>query len=577
LSAIGAPTALAGDDSDVAGMAVDTPAAPPTALAPATQAPEQADPVSPEPAPVAPAPADPAPVQPTPAPSNPAPANPAPSHTAPANPAPVDATPAPSGHPALESRPAPTPTSVGPEPAGAGSSTDMSRAGTEAITPDSEDEADESSPSEPASDDGPRAVIAVSHNRSMVFQVVWQVQQGCRIYCHGTSQSQSMTQWSSTAQTASATAEGRRSADPASTSSAALARNESITIQFAWQMQIGCVAFCYETSQTQVASQWAQTTQTAAAVGDVEAWAENLSETLQFLWQIQRGCEQECHGVQQSQTASQGTSTIQSATGTAASEDASVLIMGPDGVVGVPGWVVALATNVGATIETVYQYQEAACLEHCDGGAQTQVAVQKASTDQEATALASVAPPAERPLAEQAPVEEPPATKPSAGPTKPGAPNPAAVVTAGTAAPAPINGGPLTPGKIRVLLRRATLIQVVRDEDDRSAGDAVPRTSGGAPLSPSGASFASFSSPALPVPLPTSTSHTDASPRTGVRTIATGSAHRLPSFSLGSRLDVADAHRGFRWLAILVAAAALGLLLALGSAARRAPLTRPAP
>ena len=327
---------------------VPDPAAP-AGAAEATPPAQPAAPAPPVPAPVGPAPSEPAPAEP--APSEPVPAEPAPSEPPPAEPAPAEPAPSrPSRPPVPDATPAPLP------PAG--------NAGAVAEPPARDAEAprlDEPGSQTPVS----QGTLAGGQNRSTVIQVVWQVQQGCRTHCQGTSQSQSVAQWSSTSQTATGVSGRDQTGASGSDHSAAYALNESLTIQFAWQTQIGCVAFCYETSQEQTASQWADTTQTAAAEAALEAWAENLSETLQFVWQLQEGCAYECYGVYQSQSSGQGQSTNQSAEATVRSgSDGTQLALGPDGVIVLPGWLVALANNVGATIQTIYQYQEASCLEH---------------------------------------------------------------------------------------------------------------------------------------------------------------------------------------------------------------------
>ena len=304
-----------------------------------------------------------------------------------------------------------------------------------------------------------------------MFQVVWQVQQGCRTHCQGTSQSQSVAQWSSTSQTATGVSGRDHSSASGSDHSAAYALNESLTIQFAWQTQIGCVAFCYETSQEQTASQWADTTQVAAAEADLEAWAENLSETLQFVWQLQEGCAYECYGAYRSQSSEQGQSTNQSAEATVRSgSDGTQLALGPDGVIVLPGWLVALANNVGATIQTIYQYQEANCLEHCDGDAQLQEAVQRAVVNQVATAivLAGQAPP---------PSEPPPG---GAAPSPPPAPAKAALALADPgeppdAAPETLRQARLAAEMLILDLREAKLV--------RHAEGGVPAPLSGAPAS----------------------------------------------------------------------------------------------
>ena len=441
--AISAPAALAGDDSDLAAPPVDaassapeTPVPPPTPSepAPAELAPAETPPAQPDPpAPAEPAPADPPPA--APAPTEPPPPTPSPSDAAPPSSGSTD--PAPSGPGAASpapSEPAPaepaSPGSASQRPVPAAQQDSGSDAESEATTPDDTPE-DGTVPDEPGSDGETQEVIAVAHNRSIVFQVVWQVQEGCRTHCYRTSQSQSVIQWSSTTQTATATAGGNDSAPGGS----AAAQNEGITIQFVWQLQIGCVAFCYETSQTQSAEQWAETLQAAIAQGELEAWAENFSETLQYVWQIQEGCQEECYGVSQTQTISQTQSTTQTAAATAGGDDpVTMIVLGPDGVVVLPGWLVALAENQGATIQTIYQHQRAICLEYCEGDVQLQQAIQEALTKQEAIAIAWVGPmPVDEPLAEEPPPAQPPVGQPApAGPSTPAAPT----ASASSSAPA---------------------------------------------------------------------------------------------------------------------------------------------
>ena len=397
-------------------------------MEPAPVEPAPSEPASVEPAPVEPAPSEPAPVEPTPAepaPSEPAPAKPAPSEPAPAKPAPAEPAP---------SEPAPV------EPA----------------APDGHDDSGTPEHEEPEPEpEASQGTAASGRNRSTVFQVVWQVQQGCRTYCYGTSQSQSVAQWSSTTQTATAVSNGNQTAASGPGGSAAHAANESLTIQFAWQMQIGCVAFCYETSQVQTASQWAQTTQTAVAEAGLEAWAENLSETLQFVWQLQEGCAHECYGVSQYQSSQQGQSTNQSARATArGGGDGTMLALGPDGVIVLPGWLVALANNLGATIQTIYQYQEASCLDRCEGGAQIQEAAQRALVEQVAAAIAG-APPASEP---------PPGGTTPPAPQTPGRSTPAPAPTTAAARTAP--GEPPVGPETR---RQARLVAELLIEDLREA------------------------------------------------------------------------------------------------------------
>ena len=72
----------------------------------------------------------------------------------------------------------------------------------------------------------------------------------------------------------------------------ATAVNQSSTLQLVWQVQLGCVAFCWDTSMSQSAWQDAQTTQTATA--DLAARALNIAETIQYIWQLQEGCAIKC-------------------------------------------------------------------------------------------------------------------------------------------------------------------------------------------------------------------------------------------------------------------------------------------
>ncbi len=262
-------------------------------------------------------------------------------------------------------------------------------------------------PAEPEPEPAEPSASATAHNQSEVWQAIFQVQQGCRSNCQGTSQSQSATQVAETIQ--SATAIGGGTGSPSN----ATALNESTTGQFIWQVQLGCVAFCYGTSQSQTASQWAQTTQNATALADGNAQAHNVGSVMQEIWQLQFGCEVECHGTSQTQSSTQRQSTNQSATATSetwgawTSGNAESLL---------PAWLIALAENLGITIQTVWQYQEAACLEDCVSDTQAQEAAQRAFTSQVARALAGVPPPEPpAPTVEQPPAQAPPAVASIAG------------------------------------------------------------------------------------------------------------------------------------------------------------------
>jgi hypothetical protein len=334
-----------------------------------------------DPLPVNPPPADPPPVDPPPV-------DPPPAQSPPVQPPPASQPAA--GPPAVDGPDGPAPVQPGSPPGG-------------------------SSDHEP---DG-QGNHSAAENVSRVIQAVWQVQQGCRTHCYGTSQTQRSVQASETTQSATAIS------GESGGGSSAQARNESSTIQFVWQMQIGCVAFCFHTSQSQEASQQAYTTQEAVAQSALTAWAENLAETVQYVFQTQQGCEHECHGVTQHQSSTQGQTTSQSATATALGDVGAGFY--------VPDWLIAYAQNIGATIQMIYQYQEALCLEHCTGDAQLQEASQHAVTDQDAVALAAPPVPAEPPPGEEPPVEQPPPTGPSVAPEArtPAAPSVAATASVG--------------------------------------------------------------------------------------------------------------------------------------------------
>jgi hypothetical protein len=263
---------------------------------------------------------------------------------------------------------------------------------------------------------GEAPVLTVAQNLSMVFQVLWEVQEGCQSHCYATSQLQSALQEASTSQYAEAAG-----------ATAAEAGNSSTTVQFLWQYQVGCVAFCYDTSQAQVALQTADTTQVAVALAGLTALAQNIAETLQFAWQTQVGCAHECHGASQSQSLAQ-TQTISQVAAAA-----PIMVPVAAGPGELPMWLIALAANLGATIQTIYQLQEAACLTECTGDTQTQLAAQSAMTTQLAVAGRGEPPPAPPVETEHEPPADPPATLPGQAPE---ADAPAAGTAAGPARPA---------------------------------------------------------------------------------------------------------------------------------------------
>jgi hypothetical protein len=406
--AVGVPAALAGEtpgSGDPAADAAQTTSTPPPSASPPADPPAvgsppadtpsgdpppadapAADPPSGDPPPADAPPADPPSGDPPPAdapPVDPPPAADSPPADAPATDPPAADPPGPAGPPADSSPGDPPPTqSPSGEPSGPPSG-----------TPSSGDAPTEETPAQPAPPPGGNH--AAAQNQSRVIQAVWQVQRGCRTHCHGTSQTQRADQLSRTNQRATAI-----SGESDGGGSSAQARNESSTIQFVWQMQIGCVAFCFHTSQSQEASQQSYTTQEADAQSALAAWAENIAETVQLVFQFQQGCEYECHGVTQHQSSTQGQTTSQSANADALGDGVGFFL--------VPDWLVAYAQNIGATIQLIYQYQDALCLEYCMGDAQLQEAIQQALTDQNAVALAAPPEPAVPPTGEQPPGGEPP-------------------------------------------------------------------------------------------------------------------------------------------------------------------------
>jgi hypothetical protein len=372
----------------------------------------------------------------------PAPTEPPPT-TEPAPPAPAPSDPASTQPPVVQSDDPPS-EQIPTLPQGDGHATynepaptgDPAPAPAESVAPESQDE---SAP--PAPDGGPGSdepsqptTGAVAQNVSTVLQAIWQFQVGCRTYCNGTSQTQSASQESDTGQHATAVA-------PDGQSSGAAAVNQSSTIQFVWQTQLGCVAFCWNTTMGQSASQDAQTTQMATAVSDFGALAENLAETMQYVWQVQEGCRVECYGVSESQSLSQQQNTTQSATATGPRlpTSAGSAPNSPDSFF---SWVTAFAQNIGATVQWILQFEEASCLEHCGDEALFQTASQRAATDQTATAGDVPEPPSEPPTAG----EPPPAAgaPPAAEPSLPGSAPTAAATIASSTSGAALGAGELT-------------------------------------------------------------------------------------------------------------------------------------
>lgn len=255
--------------------------------------------------------------------------------------------------------PAEPPAPVAPEP--------VTPAPEPAPSPEPAAPAEEVAPAEPVAPAQPAEGDATATNESRTFQVLVQVQRGCRSNCRGTSQTQVAEQIARTIQDARADA-------PAG---GAEAVNRSATTQFVWQAQLGCVAFCYATNQLQLASQAAETVQSATAAG---AAAANAASTQQFAFQYQRGCRYECYGTVQSQALAQQSATSQTADAGADDEsDLAELRLAF-------GTIEAWAANLNATVQLSFQFQDADCRRDCDGGAQTQLGVQYATTVQHANA-----------------------------------------------------------------------------------------------------------------------------------------------------------------------------------------------
>jgi outer membrane biosynthesis protein TonB len=223
---------------------------------------------------------------------------------------------------------------------------------------------------EPQAAPAPAPGDATATNESLTVQVVWQVQRGCRAHCYRTRQVQQANQDAKTTQNAEASA-------PAGDATAV---NRSRTVQFVWQTQLGCVAFCYETSQEQSAMQSAATDQSAAA-GGADATASNDSLTRQFAFQFQRGCVYECYATSQHQSVAQASDTRQDATAYA-NDDEEGLTELRAAFAELELW----AASISATIQLSIQYQDADCRAYCRDELQEQLAEQQAVTTQNARA-----------------------------------------------------------------------------------------------------------------------------------------------------------------------------------------------
>ena len=78
------------------------------------------------------------------------------------------------------------------------------------------------------------------------------------------------------------------------------------TEQGIWQLQIGCVAFCSQTRQVQQAEQSNTTLRSAGAGADTSSYplTSSANVTTQTVWQVQVGCLMWCFDTEQQQTAS---------------------------------------------------------------------------------------------------------------------------------------------------------------------------------------------------------------------------------------------------------------------------------
>jgi hypothetical protein len=379
----------------------------------------------------------------------------------------------------------------------------LTPAPTDSAPPDG-DATQQPAPDQGAEEPSQESGTVVAQNVGRVFQAIWQVQVGCRTYCDGTSQTQWASQQSDTTQSATAIA-------PEGQPLGAAAANESSTAQFVWQTQLGCVAFCWNTSMNQSASQDAHTTQMATAVSDFGALAENVAETLQYIWQVQEGCEVECYGVYEFQSASQSQTTNQSATATGSQYPTSAGSRF-DTAESFFSWVTAFAQNIGATVQRIFQYQEAGCLEHCGEEALVQAAAQQARTDQIAAAGDIPEPVSEPPSGP----EPPPAASDAPDTEEPapsGAPSPPATVAATASASATnptelAEAGPR--GRDPVPLRaghRQSAGGSSRGSWQSSVATARARVSGA--LAPESVTDAAPSRPAAGTSTPAATSSTD--------------------------------------------------------------------
>src|SRR6185312_7666259 len=143
---------------------------------------------------------------------------------------------------------------------------------------------------------------------------------------------------------------------------------------------------------TQSASQSAHVVQAAFATAPDAALAQNVADGMQFVVQLQQTCTVACSGATASASTAQASDVTQVAQVGAGgvSAQAGGFPTGPGAAASSaqlgPGaffaWVAALASELAATVQTTVQVQVAACLSHCTGGVQTQIAGQTAAVEQ---------------------------------------------------------------------------------------------------------------------------------------------------------------------------------------------------
>jgi hypothetical protein len=222
-----------------------------------------------------------------------------------------------------------------------------------------------------AGDAAPAATTSAG-NAAITVQAVWQVQQGCTRYCYGTSQIQAAFQTAATVQVAVAVAPP---------GGAASATNQAKVVQVVVQVQLGCLAYCFGSSQVQTVVQRADITQVASAVsGAVQAAADAVNDAAvdQQVWQLQQGCQEECHDTAAAQT------------GAPADGQPPPL---PDSAT-FRAWVAALAGVAADAVDLVEQYDVADCLEDCHDTVDLQLGDQEDATVQVDIQLAPAPAPA---------------------------------------------------------------------------------------------------------------------------------------------------------------------------------------